>query len=71
MADTDGQPGEPAGSDVATKALAVDVQAAFFPFEKVESLALLHGDLWVGLDNDGGEVENRIVDTGRFHNPLR
>ncbi|MEZ5964438.1 MAG: esterase-like activity of phytase family protein [Planctomycetota bacterium] len=69
--DTDGQPGEASGSDTVVKALAVDVVPAFFPFEKVEGLALVRGDLWVCLDNDGGEVDNRFVNTGRFRNPLR
>jgi hypothetical protein len=70
--DTDGQPGE-AGSatDVVTKALSVDVRAEFFPFEKVEGLGLVGNRLWVGLDNDGGEVANRLVDAGRVQNPLR
>ena len=54
-----------------TKALAVDVLAEFLPFEKIESLSILRGDLRVGLDNDGGEVENRIVNTGQFQNLLR
>lgn len=70
VADSDGQPGEAVGSDTVRKALVIDAQAEFFPFEKVEGLALLRGDLWVGLDNDGGEVANRFVNTGRFRNPL-
>ena len=24
----------------------------------------------IGLDNDGGEVESRLIDLGRFRNPL-
>lgn len=69
--DTDGRPGEASGNDTVTKALVADVVPAFFPFEKVEGLALVRGDLWVCLDNDGGEVDNRFVNTGRFRNPLR
>jgi hypothetical protein len=68
--DTDGQPGEASGSDTATKTLVVDVLDEFFPYEKIEGLTILRGDLWVSLDNDGGEVANRFVNTGRFHNPL-
>ena len=42
--------------------------AEFFPYEKIESLAITRrGDLWVGLDNDGGTIESRLVNTG----PLR
>lgn len=65
--DADGLPG---GNDTVSKVLAVDVQGGFFPFEKVEGLAIVRGDLWVSLDNDGGEVANRFVNTGRFVNPL-
>ena len=31
---------------------------------------MLEPPLWVGLDNDGGEVESRLIDLGRFRNPL-
>ncbi|MBK9386909.1 MAG: esterase-like activity of phytase family protein [Planctomycetes bacterium] len=68
--DTDGVPGEASGSDTVTKVLAVDVQSSFFPYEKVEGVAIRNGRLWVCLDNDGGALENRIVDLGRFVNPL-
>ena len=71
VTDTDGRPGEVGGSDVARKLLVADVRREFFPFEKVECVALVRGHLWVGLDNDGGEVANRIVDLGRFVDPLR
>ncbi len=70
VADSDGRPGEAAGSDTLTKALVVDVLPAFAPYEKVEGLALVRGDLWVNLDSDGGELANRIVNTGRFRNPF-
>jgi hypothetical protein len=70
VADTDGKPGETTGSDSLRKRLVIDVQRSFFPFEKVEGLALLRGDLWVNLDNDGGEVANRFVNTGRFRDPF-
>jgi hypothetical protein len=50
--------------------LVVDVLPAFAPYEKVEGLALLRGDLWVNVDNDGGELENRFVNTGRFRDPF-
>ena len=68
--DTDGRVGEASGSDTIVKARVVDVLPAFTPYEKVEGLALLWGDLWVNLDSDGGELENRFVNTGRFRNPL-
>lgn len=52
-----------------SKTLFEDILEQFFPYEKVESLAITrHGDVWVGLDNDGGEVEARvgkIRDSGR------
>lgn len=39
-----------------------DVQPEFTPYEKVEGLAVTGaGDLWVVLDNDGGEFESRLV----------
>ncbi len=68
--DTDGQPGEPSGNDTVSKVLVEDVLAEFAPFEKVEGVAIVRGDLWVSLDNDGGEVANRFVNLGRFRNPL-
>jgi Esterase-like activity of phytase/LVIVD repeat len=50
-----------AGSAV-TKRLLRDVQPQFTPYEKVEGLAVTwDGDLWVVLDNDGGEFESRLV----------
>lgn len=59
--DSDGQPGEARGNDTVTKRLVVDVLAEFFPYEKIEGLALVGDSLWISLDNDGGEVENRFV----------
>jgi hypothetical protein len=56
------------GSTV-VKSLLRDVQPEFAPYEKVEGLALTKtGDLWVVLDNDGGEFESRLV---RYEEPLR
>jgi hypothetical protein len=49
------------GSTIA-KTLLRDVQPQFAPYEKVEGLAVSWtGDLWVALDNDGGEFETRLV----------
>lgn len=49
------------GSTV-SKHLLQDVQLQFTPYEKVEGLAVTWGgDLWVVLDNDGGEFESRLV----------
>ena len=57
-----------AGSTV-TKRLLRDVQPQFTPYEKVEGLAVTWGgDLWVVLDNDGGEFESRLV---RYRKLLR
>jgi hypothetical protein len=57
-----------AGSTV-SKQLLRDVQPQFTPYEKVEGLAVTWcGDLWVALDNDGGEFESRLV---RYRNLLR
>lgn len=68
---TPDQNGVPDATDTVVKAEAMDVLSAFFPYEKVEGLALTRsGHLWIGLDNDGGEVESRLIDTGRFSNPL-
>ena len=56
------------GSTV-SKRLLRDVQPQFTPYEKVEGLAVTWGgDLWVALDNDGGEFESRVV---RYRNLLR
>lgn len=60
--------GIPDASDTVVKTLLADVLADFFPYEKIESLAPTpQGDLWIGLDNDGGEVENRVVNLGRIY----
>jgi hypothetical protein len=57
-----------AGSTV-SKRLLRDVQPQFTPYEKVEGLAVTWGgDLWVVLDNDGGEFESRLV---RYRQLLR
>jgi hypothetical protein len=59
--------GVPDASDTVSKTEVRDVLADFFPYEKIEGLAVdRSGDLWVGLDNDGGEVEPRLVNTGRL-----
>lgn len=64
--------GKPDAKDTVRKVFAGEILNDFFPFEKVEGLALTYqGDLWVGLDNDGGEVESRLINRGRFENPLR
>jgi hypothetical protein len=57
-----------AGATV-VKRLLVNVQPRFAPYEKVEGLGVTwNGDLWVALDNDGGEFESRLV---RYRNVLR
>ena len=49
------------GAEVSTR-LFKDVQPEFSPLEKVEALAMTAlGEVWVALDNDGGEVEPRLV----------
>ena len=56
------------GSTV-NKRLLLNVQPQFTPYEKVEGLAVTWGgDLWVALDNDGGEFESRMV---RYRRVLR
>lgn len=66
--DTDGKPD---ASDTVKKVEYLDVVKDFFPYEKIEGLAIDgFGNVWVGLDNDGGEVENRMRNYGRFRNPL-
>ena len=61
-ADADGLPG---AGDTVAKTLIADIRDAFSPLEKVEGLALTSlGELWVGLDNDGGEVESRLINLG-------
>ena len=63
--------GRPDATDTVRKVQALDIVDEFFPYEKVEGLAITrNGNLWIGLDNDGGEVESRLINTGRFRNPL-
>jgi hypothetical protein len=39
-----------------------DIAGDFAPLEKVEALAMTRtGDVWIALDNDGGEVEPRLI----------
>lgn len=64
--------GKPDATDTVKKVRAGNILRDFFPFEKVEGLAITkNGELWIGLDNDGGEVESRLINKGRFTNPLR
>jgi hypothetical protein len=45
-----------------SKELFRDIEPDFAPLEKVEALAVTStGDVWVALDNDGGEVEPRLI----------
>ena len=45
-----------------TKSSFEDLSDDYFPLEKVESLAVTRsGDVWTALDNDGGEIEPRMV----------
>lgn len=54
-------------NDQIIKTELTDILAAFSPYEKVEGLAMTpDGDIWVGLDNDGGECESRLVNIGRL-----
>ncbi len=59
--------------DTVTKVELADLLDEFAPYEKVEGLALMpNGDVWAGLDNDGGEVASVLVNLGRvtpFVNP--
>jgi len=51
--------------DMVTKSEWLDIVDDFSPYEKVEGLAWSpESGLWVGLDNDGGEVESRVVNYG-------
>lgn len=59
-----------AGSDlrrsVIRKKLMADLLEEFTPFEKIEGLAVTReGRLWAVLDNDGGQIESRLVQFGR------
>jgi hypothetical protein len=68
--DSDGMPGG-AEDDTTNKVLVLDMLDEFFPYEKVEGLALApNDDLWIALDNDGGEVESKLINTGQFQNPV-
>jgi len=43
-------------------ALFRDIASDFAPLEKVEALAMTRtGDVWISLDNDGWEVEPRLI----------
>lgn len=60
--------GLPDAADTVAKLLLADVLADFFPYEKIEGLAPTpQGELWIGLDNDGGEVENRLLNLGQIY----
>lgn len=40
----------------------IDLKNDFMPFEKIEGLAVTRsGLIWAALDNDGGEVESRLI----------
>ena len=57
--------------DTIIKTEKADILSFFSPYEKVEGLAMTpNGDVWVGLDNDGGEVESRLVNIGRLPDPF-
>ena len=57
--------------ELRSKVELADVLCAFAPYEKVESLALsLYAGPRVGLDNDGGEVESRLVNLGWLEHPF-
>jgi hypothetical protein len=45
-----------------TTTLVLDALPLFTPYKKVEGLTpTVKGDLWIVLDNDGGELESRLV----------
>lgn len=52
--------GVPDATDTVTKVLVRDVVGAFSPYEKIEGIGVSWGSLWVGLDNDGGQLESRL-----------
>lgn len=57
--------------DTIVKTEWADILPVFSPYEKVEGLALTpDGEIWVGLDNDGGEVESRLVNIGQLPDPF-
>jgi hypothetical protein len=57
-----------AGGAVISKHAGADLLGEFFPLEKVESLAVTkRGDVWAAVDNDGGEIESRLVRIRRGH----
>ena len=56
--DADGVPDD---SDTVVKVLVRDVLDAFAPYEKIEGLLVgFFDELWVLMDNDGGELESRL-----------
>jgi hypothetical protein len=56
--DADGAPG---AGDTVTKVLIRDVLADFGPYEKIEGIVVgWFDDLWILMDNDGGELESRL-----------
>lgn len=58
-----------AAGAVVSKTLFEDLVDEYFPLEKVESLAVTrNGDVWTALDNDGGEIEPRMVRIRRGRN---
>jgi hypothetical protein len=54
---------------VIRKVLYADIVEEFAPFEKIEGLAITRDrEVWAALDNDGGEVESRLVRLRRWLN---
>lgn len=54
-----------ADGEMVTKTEWLDILGNFNPYEKVEGLAISsESGLWISLDNDGGEVESRLVNLG-------
>jgi hypothetical protein len=59
--------GAPDASDTVTKVLVRDCVDEFSPYEKIEGIGVSWGQLWVALDNDGGQLESRLRWLGWLH----
>jgi len=60
--------GVPNIAEMVRKTEIADIVAEFSPYEKMEGVALFQGQVWVIVDNDGGQLESRLRYLGQLPN---
>lgn len=60
--------GVPNIAEMVRKTEIADIVEEFSPYEKVEGVALFQGQMWVIVDNDGGQLESRLRYLGQLPN---